>query len=102
MDSICRLGNRNGQINRRNDEVNIQEEIFRSIENLASKNKAPIYSDIPTVIVGLDKGNKYKVKIDGVERIAKDGIGLGLKTGIPVWCHAMNGDINELYIICKR
>ena len=81
--------------------MNIQEEIFRSIENLSGGHySAPM--DIPTVILGVEKGNVYKVKINGKERTVKDGIGLDLKIGESVWVHAMNGDIGQLYIMCRR
>ena len=79
----------------------IQEEIFRSIENITSKNSTPIVYDIPAVILGVDRG-KYKVNIDGAERTVKDGIGLNLTVGTPVWLHAMNGDMSQLYVISKR
>ena len=80
--------------------MNIQEEIFRSIENIAKPN-TPTFMDFPTVIEGVGKDG-YKVKVNGVERIAKNGIGLSLRKGDPVWCHAMNGNIGQLYIICRR
>lgn len=80
--------------------MNIQEEIFRSIENLARPN-SPIIMDFPTVISGVGKDG-FIVKINGIERTAKNGIGLNLKKGDSVWCHAMNGNIGQLYIICRR
>ena len=80
---------------------NIQEEIFRSIENLSTKNKS-VKTDIPAIITGVEGSNKYRVKIDGVERVVTDGIGLDLKTGSSIWIHAMNGDMGSLYVICKR
>lgn len=80
--------------------MNVQEEIFRTIENLTkSGSSAPL--DYPTVIYGVEK-DRYKVKINGIERSAKDGIGLDLKVGEAVWCHAMNGNISQLYIMCRR
>lgn len=82
--------------------MNIQEEIFKTIENIAGKNSSSGPIDIPTVILGVDRGGKYKVKINGVDRLAKDGIGLNLKVGTAVWVHAMNGDFKNLYIICRR
>ena len=82
--------------------MNIQEEIFRSIENLTAKNAATTPTDIPTIITGVVGGNKYRVKIDGTDRVVKDGIGLDLKVGNTVWVHAMNGDIKQLYVICRR
>lgn len=80
--------------------MNIQEEIFRSIENLAKPN-SPIFMDFPTVIFEVGK-DAYKVKINGIERMAKNGTGLEFKVGDAVWCHAMNGNIGQLYIICRR
>lgn len=82
--------------------MNIQEEIFRSIENIAKTNSSSTLSDFPTVILGVEESGRYKVKINGIERIVRDGIGLELNIGTPVWVHAMNGDFNQLYIICKR
>ena len=80
--------------------MNIQEEIFKSIESIA-RPSSPTQVDFPTVILGIEKG-KYKVKINGAERTAKDGIGLELNIGDAVWCHAMNGNIGQLYIMCRR
>lgn len=82
--------------------MNIQEEIFRSIENIANKNSSSIPSDIPTVILGIEGVNKFRVKINGSDRIVKDGIGLNLKVGDMIWCHAMNGNVGDLYVMCKR
>ena len=82
--------------------MNIQEEIFRSIENIANKNPSPKKMDIPTIILGVEGTNKYKVNIDGSDKIVKDGIGLNIKVGDMVWVHAMNGNLGELYIISRR
>lgn len=82
--------------------MNIQEEIFKSIENLTKKYQPSGPIDIPTVILGVEKNGKYKVKINGVDRFAKDGIGLKLKVNDAVWVHAMNGDIKNLYVISRR
>lgn len=82
--------------------MNIQEEIFRSIENIAKTNNSSAPTDMPTVILKVEGNKKYTVKINGVTRTAKDGIGLNLKVGDAVWCHAMNGDVGQLYIICRR
>lgn len=82
--------------------MNIQEEIFRSIESLAKKDSFSAPLDIPTVILGAEGENKFRVKINGADRIVKNGIGLDLKVGDAVWCHAMNGNIGELYIISRR
>ena len=83
--------------------INIQEEIFRSIENLSKVGSSTTPCDTPTVILGVEGDNKYRVKINGIDRIAKDGIGISnLKVGTSVWVHAMNGDVNYLYIMCRR
>lgn len=80
--------------------MNIQEEIFKSIENLARTSNTS-KTDFPTVILSVEK-NKCKVKIDGAMRTAINGIGLELKVGDSVWCHAMNGNIGQLYVISRR
>ena len=82
--------------------MNIQEEIFRSIESLAGQGSSSALMDFPTVILGAEGNGKYKVKINGIERVVKDGIGLNPNTGAQVWVHAMNGDFSQLYIISKR
>lgn len=82
--------------------VNIQEEIFRTIENLTKQNSSSALYDIPTIILRAEGNNKFKVKINGAERTVKDGIGLNLQPGSAVWVHAMNGNLSELYVISKR
>lgn len=82
--------------------MNIQEEIFRSIESLAKTNNSSALSDIPTVILGVEGENQYKVKINGIDRVVKDGVGLNLKVGTAVWVHAMNGDMSQLYVMTRR
>lgn len=82
--------------------MNIQEEIFRSIESLAGKGQSSALMDFPTVILGAEGNGKYKVKINGIERVVKDGIGLELNAGTQVWVHAMNGDFSQLYVIARR
>lgn len=83
--------------------MNVQEEIFRSIETLSKVGTTAVSADTPTVILGIEGDGKYKVRINGVDRIAKDGIGFhNLVVGTSVWVHAMNGDVNNLYIMCRR
>ena len=69
---------------------------------MANKNSSSAPSDIPTVIIGVEGENRFRVKINGADRIVKDGIGLDLKVGDMIWCHAMNGNIGDLYVMCKR
>ena len=83
--------------------MNIQEEIFKSIESIISKQSSSVpLMDFPTVILGAEGKEKYKVKINGIERTVKDGIGLNPTPGTAVWVHAMNGDFAQLYIIGRR
>lgn len=81
--------------------MDIQEEIFRSIENISKKQPSSSI-DYPTVILGVEGNNRYRVKINGVERIVTDGIGLSPSVGTSVWVHAMNGDIGKLYVLSRR
>lgn len=82
--------------------MNIQEEIFRSIESLTRNSSSAPLMDFPTIILGVEEPGKYKVKINGIERIVKDGIGLNPTVGTGVWVHAMNGDFGQLYILGRR
>lgn len=81
--------------------MDIKNEIIRTIEILIDQRVPKGIQDIPTIILGT-KGNKYIVKIDGVERLVKDGVRLHPSKGQAVWVHCPNGKISEAYISAFR
>ena len=81
---------------------NIQEKIFQALDIYLEKRKiTKKIEDFPTVIKAIDN-DKAIVSIDGAEYKAKNGLGMKLKIGMPVWVHAMQGNMNQLYIISIR
>ena len=85
-------------------QLNIQEEIFKSIETIVQKilEKSNLTKIVPSVIVD-KKGSKYVVTINGTNYVVEDGIGFsGLHTSSPVWVTVPNGDYSKAYISAKR
>ena len=81
--------------------MDIKNEIIKTIEILIDKRIPKGFQDIPTVILG-QQGNKYKVKIDGVEHWVKDGVQLHPAIGKSVWIHLPNGKLTDAYIAALR
>ncbi len=81
--------------------MDIKAELIKTIELLIDQRVPKTVSDIPTIVLGV-KGNKYLVKIDGVERYVKDGVQLHPTIGTAVWLHLPNGKISDAYIAALR
>ncbi len=81
--------------------MNVKQEIIRTIEILIDKKIDSSPTDIPTIVLG-QSGRKYKVQIDGVERLVPDGINLCPTAGTKVWLRCPNGKIQDAYIAAKR
>ena len=81
--------------------MDIQNEIIQAIDILIQKRLPTTRMDIPTVVLGVE-GDKYKVKIDGIDYNVKDGIGLSPTVGTKVWVHLPNGKIDLAYIAARR
>lgn len=83
--------------------TDIQDEIIKTIEIMVNgvlKKKMKTSSrDVATVILE-NKDDKYRVNIDGHDYWLKDGIGLGLKVGMPVWIRVVNGV--SMYIASRK
>jgi galactose-1-phosphate uridylyltransferase len=83
--------------------TDIQDEIIKTIEimvNSVLKKKLKTSSRDVTAIILDIKDNKYKVSIDGHDHWLKDGIGLGLTVGMPVWIRIVNGA--NMYIASRK
>lgn len=83
------------------DYKSFQERLLQTIEILIEKamRKRMSSRDVATVILE-NKDEKYRVNIDGHDYWLKDGIGLGLKVGMPVWIRIVNG-VN-MYIASRK
>ena len=83
------------------DYKSFQERLLQTIEILIEKamRKRMSSRDVATVILE-NKDDKYRVNIDGHDYWLKDGIGLGLKVGMPVWIRVVNG-VN-MYIASRK
>lgn len=87
--------------------MNIQEELLKTIEIIAQNAVSKVASDIPSTIirqVSEENNSRYIVLIDGGERIARNGLGVPLKVGTPVWLHNPHPDknLNDIYISAIR
>ena len=83
------------------DYKSFQERLLQTIEILIEKamRKRTSSRDVTAVILDI-KDDKYKVSIDGHDYWLKDGIGLGLKVGMPVWVRVVNGA--NMYIASRK
>lgn len=83
------------------DYKSFQERLLQTIEILIEKamRKRMASRDVATVILE-NKDDKYRVNIDGHDYWLKDGIGLGLKVGMPVWIRVVNGV--SMYIASRK
>lgn len=83
------------------DYKSFQERLLQTIEILIEKamRKRMSSRDVATVILE-NKDDKYRVNIDGHDYWLKDGIGLGLKVGMPVWIRIVNG--TNMYIASRK
>ena len=83
------------------DYKTFQERLLQTIEILIEKamRKRMSSRDVATVILE-NKDDKYRVNIDGHDYWLKDGIGLGLKVGMPVWIRVVNGA--NMYIASRK
>ena len=80
----------------------IQENLFQALDIYLNK-KIPSSSitDIPSIVKKVN-GKEIIVSIDGSEYIAKNGLNFDLKIGTPIWLHAMQGNMSQLYVISIR
>ena len=78
-----------------------QDELFQTMEVLINKamRKQNRGRDVATVILEIN-ADKYRVNIDGHDYWLKDGIGLGLTVGMPVWVRIVNGA--NMYIASRK
>ena len=85
-------------------QLNIQEEIFKSIETIVQKilEKSNITKVVPSIVIDT-KGSKYVVTINGTNYVVEDGIGFSdLHRSSPVWVTVPSGDFSKAYISAKR
>lgn len=78
-----------------------QEELIQTIDILIEKafKRQSRGRDISATILEIN-ADKYRVNIDGHDYWLKDGIGLGLKVGMPVWIRFVNGA--NMYIASRK
>lgn len=84
-------------------QLNIQEEIFKSIENIVRKimETSHIPLVVPSAIVDA-RTDKYAVTINGNNYLVKNGTGVELERGNLVWVTVPDGDYTKAFICAKR
>lgn len=69
---------------------------------MLKRNSSNIQSrDIASIVININN-NKYEVQIDNVSYWIKNGVGVELNIGDPVWIHVPNGNIKEMFIMAKK
>lgn len=85
-------------------QLNIQEEIFKSIETIARKilETSNIPYVLPSAIVDT-RNDLFVVALNGTNYAVKNGTGItDLERGTPVWVTVPNGDYKQAFICAKR
>lgn len=57
--------------------------------------------DIASVITDISN-DKFEVQIDHDIYWVKNGVGITLSVGDPVWIHIPNGNMNDMFIMAKK
>lgn len=57
--------------------------------------------DIASVITDISN-DKFEVQIDHDIYWVKNGVGITLNVGDPVWIHIPNGNMNDMFIMAKK
>lgn len=69
---------------------------------MLKRNSSNIQScDIPSIVTNINN-NKFEVQIDNIAYWIKNGVGVALSVGDPVWIHVPNGNMNEMFIMAKK
>lgn len=80
----------------------IQENFFTALDiYLDKKEFNSSIVDIPSIVKKIN-GNKIIVNINGADYTASNGLGLKLQIGTPIWLRAMQGNMNQLYVMSIR
>ena len=84
-------------------QLNIQEEIFKSIETIVRRvmETSHIPLVVPSAIVDA-RNDKFVVVINGNNYSVKNGTGIELERGTPVWVTVPDGDYKNAFICAKR
>ncbi len=83
--------------------MSVQEELIKTIETMLQKNNHNNqYSrDVSSVVTNINN-DKFEVKIENSVYWIKNGVGVTLHIGDPVWVHIPNGNLNEMFIMAKK
>lgn len=84
--------------------MGIKQEIIESINIIVnSRIQSLVNNDVATIVEEADPThNKYKVRINGIEKWVKDGVGISPSVGQSVWVHMPNGSLKDSYISARR
>ena len=84
--------------------LKLQDELIQTIEILINKsiNKTASQGRDVVAVISEIENNKYKVIIDGIDYWLKDGIGLNLAVGMPVWVRIAGKGSNNMYIASRK
>ncbi len=86
--------------------MSVQEEIIAAMETMVANyldkhHKTSQTRVIPSVVTDM-KNKEYNVNIDGNHYWIKNGTGIALHIGMPVWVMVPNGIIGDMFIIGKK
>lgn len=83
--------------------ISLQEEILKTMETILQRNTNdhPQSRDVASVVTKIHQ-DQYEVQIDGTVYLVKNGVGINLNVGDPVWIHIPNGNITEMFIMAKK
>lgn len=84
--------------------MDIKQEIIESINIIVNRSiQKLVNNDIATIVEEIDSTRgRYKVRINGVEKYVKDGVGISPIVGQSVWVHLPNGVLKDAYISARR
>ena len=73
------------------------------MESILQKNanNHPQSRDVASVITNIHQ-DQYEVPIEGAVYLVKNGVGIHLNIGDPVWIHIPNGNMTEMFIMAKK
>lgn len=84
--------------------MDIKQEIINAINIIVDRRIQSLSNnDVLAMIMEVDSTrDRYKVKINGIDKWVKDGVGISPTVGQSVWIRIPNGQIKDAYIQARR